>query len=583
MTTRHADLLTTGFRAGLGKRARVFIRIVCLLLPLGLASCFDGPVEAVDDVGKTAPLTRAQAPFSDVTTAAGIDFVHFNAATPQRWLPETMGSGVAFFDFDNDGLPDLYFANGAPLGKEGGPPHYGKLYRNIGGGRFIDVTAGSGLEESFFGMGIAIGDLENDGLPDMVITGVDRTRVFRNLGGGKFENVTSKMGLDCTGFGSSAAFLDYDRDGFLDLYVGRYVVWSPDGDIPCSPDGVHRTYCTPEVYPGIANCLFRNLGGTRFKDVSRVSGIGKLLGKTLGVSVVDYNSDGWPDVVVANDTERNFLFVNQGDGTFLDSGVDSGMAYSESGAARGGMGIDTGDIDGDGQVDIVIGNFSQEMTAVFRSVESDYFVDDAAQVGVGIPTLMTLAFGTLVEDFNGDGWLDILIANGHIEPNIADTRHSQTYRQPLQFFRNAGQGKFEAVERPVEGAGDMLLVARGFASADFDLDGDLDFVVCQNGDRAYLLRNNSEVRHWLKLRFVGTKSNRMGFGVKVKVIAGETSFTRQLTSGRSYLSACDPTLVIGLGSLEKIDRLEIRWPSGIEQTVTSPETNRLLEIQEPSS
>jgi len=535
----------------------------------------EGPAQSVQ-VGDENHL------FTPLRDEVGISFEHYNAATEGRWLPETMGSGVAFFDYDNDEYPDLYFVNGAPIGQGETQAPTGRLYHNLRDGGFEDVTTGSGLDESFFGMGVAVGDLENDGLLDLAVTGVDRVRIYRNLGEGQFRNVTDEVGIDCRGFGASLAFLDYDRDGFLDLFITRYVVWSPEGDIPCSPDGVHRTYCTPEVYPAITNCLFRNTGGKRFENVSRKAGLDELPGKALGLVTVDSNDDGWPDLVVANDTVGNFLLVNQGDGTFLDVGIESGIAYSESGAARGGMGIDSGDIDGDGLVDIVIGNLSQEMSAYFRGIESGYFMDDAAQVGIGLPTLMTLAFGTLVEDLDNDGWLDILLVNGHIEPEISVTRQSQSYRQAPQFFRNLGQGKFKTLEPDFTGLADWLLVARGFSSGDYDQDGDLDFVVTQNGGPAYLLRNNQTGNNWLRLSLVGSTSNRVGYGAKVQVFTDGSVVTRYLASGRSYMSASEPRITVGLGQQTTVQRVEVTWPSGTIQAVDSPPINSLIEVIEPA-
>lgn len=519
--------------------------------------------------------------FTPLRQEVGILFRHYNAATLDRRLPETMGSGVAFFDFNNDNYPDIYFVNGAPIGDDLGQPTSGRLYQNLKNGQFEDVTQNSGLEESFFGMGVAVGDLENDGLLDIAVSGIDKLRVFKNLGNGRFKNITNELGIVCRGFGASLAFLDFDRDGYLDLFVTRYVEWSPETDIPCRPDGTNRTYCTPEVYPAITNCLLRNIEGKRFEDISDSSGLNQLPGKALGLVTLDYNNDGWQDLAVANDTEGNFLLVNQGDGTLSDVGNETGMAYSESGAARGGMGIDAGDIDGDGRIDIVIGNFSQEMTAFFRGSDSGHFMDDAAQVGIGLPTLMTLAFGILVEDFDNDGWLDLLLVNGHIEPEIAVTRQSQSYRQPPQFFRNLGKGKFESLDPNAIGLDDWLLVARGFASGDFDQDGDLDFVVSQNGGPAYFLKNNEEVNNWLQIALVGTQSNRVGYGSKVEIFTEEKVITRYLVSGRSYLSACDPTITVGLGTKTSVKRLEITWPSGTLQVIVSPKINSLIEVVEP--
>ena len=534
----------------------------------------DNPEGRLDVTKPSPPL------FVDVTAQSDVRFVHYNAASKEKWLPETMGSGVAVFDFDNDGLPDLFLVNGSTLDGKG-EHRTGRLYRNIGDGRFEDVTHGSGLDQSYFGMGVSVGDIDNDGWDDLAVSTADGTRLYRNLGDGHFEDVTRKMGLVCPGFGSSLAFLDYDRDGYVDLFVGRYVKWTPETDIPCSPDRVHRTYCTPEVYPGIRNCLFRNIQGTRFEDRSKASGVGRFLGKTLGVAVLDLNSDGWPDIAVANDTVANYLLVNGHDGTFSEAGIETGIAYSESGAARGGMGIDTGDLDGDGTVDVVIGNFSQEMAAFFRSVEPGYFIDDAAPAGIGLPTLMTLAFGTLVEDFDNDGWLDVLLANGHIEPEISETRRSQAYRQPPQFFRNLGKGRFELLDSSTIDPPDLLLVARGFASGDFDRDGDLDFIVTQNGDRAVLLRNDStDGNNWLQLKLEGVRSNRMGLGARIQVIAGSTTLTRYLVSGRSYLSACEPIVTVGLGRAPAVDRVIIDWPSGVRQVIDSPPICQRLTVRE---
>jgi enediyne biosynthesis protein E4 len=555
-----------------------FAQIGCILAALLLSACSrtcpeKPPAVAVQEQ-ELLPM------FSDITKESGIDFTHFNAATQEKLLPETMGSGVAFFDFDGDGLPDIYLVNGAPLYGPNPDRPTGRLYRNLGNGSFEDVTAGSGLEESFFGMGVAIGDFDNDGRIDLALTATDHARIYRNLGGGKFADVTREMRLRSPGYGASIAFLDYDRDGYLDLFVSRYVVWSRETDIPCRPDGVHQIYCTPEMYPAISNMLFKNIEGKYFKDVSKESGISRYLGKALGIVVLDYNNNGWPDIAVANDTVRNFLFENQGDGTFREIGEVSGMAYSESGAARGGMGIDAGDLDRDGRVDIVIGNFSQEMVAVFRGMETGYFIDDAAQVGIGIPTLMTLAFGTLVEDFCNDGWLDLLVVNGHIEPEISRLKQYQQFRQPPQLFMNRGDGHFDTANSENDPFLSGSFVARGLAVADIDLDGDLDLILSQNGDKAVLFRNNSRGNNWLQIQLVGTQSNWMGFGARVEVTTERETFARFLNSGRSYMSACEPVLNYGLGKATTIEKIEVSWPSGIRQVIRGVEINQRIVIQE---
>jgi hypothetical protein len=560
-------------------------RIILLAACLMLGGCARQGSESREDAPKESkgrlPAAGAAVHFVDATAEAGIRFIHFNDASERRYLPETMGSGAAFFDYDENGLPDLFLVNGASLSGSREQSPTCALYRNIDGRRFEDVTRPAGLAEPVYGMGAAVGDYDNDGHTDLLVTAVDGDRLYRNRGDGRFENVTTRMGLNQPGFSSSAAFVDYDRDGFLDLFIGRYVRWSRQGDIPCSLDGSHRIYCTPEVYSGDTNLLYRNLSGRGFEDVTRSSGIYDPEGKTLGIAILDHNRDGWPDLAVANDTVRNFLFINNRNGTFSETGVTSGMAYSESGATRGGMGIDTGDVDGDGRCDIVIGNFSQEMSALYRSSEKGYFVDDAAQAGIGIPTLMTLAFGSLLLDVDNDGWLDCVIANGHIEPDIAKFHPNQSYTQPLQFFRNERQGRFTLLGSENGGIFDRPMVARGMAAADFDGDGDLDLVVTQNGKDALLLRNEMPPQPWLRLRLVGRASNRSGYGASVRAVAGERTWIRNLVSGRSYLSACEPVVTLGFGDITRVDRLEITWPSGRLQTIESPPLNQMLVVEEP--
>lgn len=562
--------------AGDVKRAGLALLLTSLLL----AACSSSFESSELNPETERPEAPSGPTFVDITEAAGIAFTHDNGASSHRLLPETMGAGAAFFDFDGDGLPDLYLVNGVSLdGKGAGRP--GALYKNLGEGRFRDVTRGSGLEQAFFGMGTAVGDVDNDGFTDLFVSGVGEQHLYRNLGNGRFQDITSQSGLVSGGFGTSAAFLDYDRDGFLDLFVGRYIEWSPASDIPCSPDGVHQTYCTPEGYPSVSSRLYHNLNGNGFEDVTAVSRIGDAKGKALGVVVFDHNRDGWPDIAVANDTVRNFLFLNQKNGSFQEVGVSTGMAFSESGAARGGMGIDAGDLDGNGLLDLVVGNFSQEMSAYFRATHNGFFIDDAARSGFGMATLLTLAFGTLLEDFNNDGLLDVLVVNGHIEPDIDRTQPGQSYRQKSQLFWNTPKGIFLPAEGPPGSALDSPLVARGLAGADIDLDGDIDVVITQNGGSARLFRDEQSGGNWLRLRLQGRQSNRNGYGARIRVLAGSSNWTRELSSGRSYLSACEPVLTLGLGETQKVDRIEISWPSGILQVIDSPTLNTVLDIQEP--
>ena len=466
------------------------------LLGLAAGACRDAPAVLAPASPAAPPQAPVETPFVDATADSGVAFTHSNAASAHRYLPETMGSGVALFDYDGDDRPDIYLVNGAPLGDgtagTPSPPPTGALYRNLGGGRFADVTAAAGLAVPFFGMGTAVGDVDGDGRLDLFVTGVGGDRLFRNRGDGTFEDVTAALGLaGDPGFGTSAAFLDVDGDGWLDLFVGRYVAWSPATDVACRPDGVHRTYCTPEVYPGESDRLFRNLGGRRFADITRAAGLFHPEGKTLGVAVFDADGDGRPDLAVANDTVRNFLFRNRGDGTFAEEAVAAGFAFSPSGATRGGMGIAAGDLTGDGRPDLVIGNFSQEMAAFYRAVGPAQYSDEAAQAGVGLPTLMSLAFGTLAFDYDGDGRLDLLFANGHIEPDISATQRLLAYAQRPQLFHNEGDGAFREVRGAPGSALETPYVGRGLAAADLDGDGDLDLVLTQNGRPARLLRNDS--------------------------------------------------------------------------------------------
>ncbi len=516
--------------------------------------------------------------FTDVSEVAGLRFTHDNGASPRRYLPETMGSGVAFFDYDGDGRPDLYFANAGPIEAADGALVGGALYRNLGDGTFVEVTRHVGLEQPFYGLGTAVGDVDNDGDLDLFVSGLEGDRLYVNSGDGRFEDGTSTAGLAGAGFGSSAAFLDFDNDGWLDLFVGRYVTWSADADVLCSPDGEHRSYCTPEIYPGISNQLYRNLGEGRFVEVTGAAGLEMGAGKTLGVVPIDHDGDGWADLAIANDTYRNFLFINQRDGTFVEDAVVTGMAYSLSGATRGAMGIDAGDLDGDGREELVIGNFSQEMSAIYRAGERGLYSDDAAQLGLGLPTLMTLAFGTLVIDLDLDGWLDVVFANGHIEPDVKRFQPLQTHAQPLSVFRSLEGRKLQPVQALGAAAGPW--VGRGLAAADYDGDGDLDLVLTQNGGRARLLRNDSPPRSWLRLRLVGRGSNRTAYGAVATVFVGQRRIRRRLVSGRSYLSASEPLLSFGLGSAEWVDRVEIRWPSGQLQVLDRPPLGEVIEVEE---
>jgi len=565
----------------------------CLLLLPILSAFLSGGCDRPLPRDDTSAPSVAPAPirFTDVTAAAGISFVHDNGASSRRYLPETLGAGVAFVDFDGDDRPDLFFADGVAvtpdLAAHSAKPA-GRLYRNHGDGTFEDVTATAGLGPTFLAMGVAIGDFDDDGRVDFFLSGVGEQRLYRNLGDCRFEDVTAAAGLlqarrdDDVGFGSSAAFFDADRDGDLDLVVGRYVPWTPATDRRCSPDGEHPTYCTPEGYPSAANVYYRNRGDGTFVEATREAGLDRPAGKTLGLVVFDHDRDGWPDLAVANDTDRNHLFHNRGDGTFEEIGVETGLAFSVSGATRGAMGIDAGDLDGDGLTDLAIGNFAQELSAVYLATPAGLYRDEAARLGVGLPSLMQVAFGTLLVDLDLDGRLDLVFANGHIEPEIAQYQSVQSYRQPLRVFRNQIDTSDGFV--PVHADRGPLAetwVGRGLAAADYDGDGDLDLVLTQNGGPARLLRNDSPPVHWLRVRLVGTDSPNPPYGARLTLLAGGRRLERVLRSGSSYLSAGESVVTFGLGETEAIESLEITWPSGRAQTVAPPVADQIGFVTEP--
>lgn len=554
-----------------------------LLLALGCSA----PREESPDV---TPDTSGDNPWTirliDVTADAGLDFEHDNGASKSRYLPETMGSGVAFTDLDADGAPDLLFVDSTGVDEAFGGTtsgHAAHLFRNRGDGTFDDVTSTAGFGPAFLGMGVTAGDVDGDGDIDVFLSGVGAQRLYRNQGDLTFEDITDRSGLairprpDDVGFGSSAMFFDPDRDGDLDLLVGRYVPWTPANDVRCSPDGVRHTYCTPEVYRSSANVFYRNDGAGNFVDVTTAAGLDEPAGKTLGLAVIDVDRDGWPDVAVANDTDRNHLFINRGDGTFEEQGIESGFAYSISGATRGAMGIDSGDVDGDGWTDLVVGNFAQEMSAVYLGGQGPLFQDQAARLGVGLPSLMQVAFGTLLVDLDLDGRLDLVLANGHIEPEIASYQSIQTYRQPLELYRNDG----ERLVRLEDGLPQATYVGRGLAAADADGDGDLDLVLTQNGGPARLLRNDGQRAggSWLRVR-LESRHGATPFGAQVTAVTDVRRLRRALRSGSSYLSIGDASIVFGLLPGEVLQRLDIVWPDGTEQVAAVEGLDRTILIEQ---
>jgi len=519
--------------------------------------------------------------FRDITSQAGIHFTHNNGAFGKKWLPETMGPGCAFIDYDNDGYPDILLVNGQDFP---GHPHGGattpKLYHNNRNGTFTDVTRQAGLAVPMFGLGVAVGDYDNDGLDDVFITAVGQSHLFHNNGNGTFTDVTKAAGLwGPNEFSTSAAWVDYDRDGKLDLVVANYVQWSERGDLYCTMDGTHKSYCTPESYKGTSVRLWHNVGG-KFEDVTEKAGLGDPNSKSLGIAILDYNGDGWPDILIANDTQPNKLYLNKKDGTFEERGVAAGIGFSEDGVARAGMGVDVADYDRSGHPSVIITNFANQMASLYHNEGNGLFVDEAPQSEVGRATLVTLGFGCFFFDFDNDGWPDIFVADGHIEDAVERVQKRVRYAEPSHLFRNLGGGKFQEVTAQMGPAFAAPRVARGAAYADIDNDGFLDVLVTTNGGPAYLFHNEGGTNHSLRVKLVGTKSNRDGIGAVVHVTSGSDKQTKMLRSGSSYLSQSELVLTFGLEAHTQADAVEIDWPSGQIDRLAKVGAGETVTVQE---
>jgi enediyne biosynthesis protein E4 len=526
---------------------------------------------------------QAQIQFRDITTPAGIHFTHNNGAFGKKWLPETMGPGCGFIDYDNDGYPDIILINGEDFP---GHPHAGattpKLYHNNHDGTFTDVTRKAGLAVPLYGFGVAVGDYDNDGFDDLFISALGQSHLFHNNGNGTFSEVTKAAGMwGPNEFSTSAAWVDYDRDGKLDLVVANYVQWSEQGDLYCTIDGAHKSYCTPESYRGTSLRLWHNVGAGKFEDATQKAGLGDPTSKSLGIAILDANVDGWPDILIANDTQPNKLYINKKNGTFEERGVAAGIGFSEDGVARAGMGADAADYDRSGHASLIISNFANQMVSLYHNEGNGLFVDEAPQSEIGRDTLVTLGFGCFFFDYDNDGWPDIFVADGHIENEIERVQKRVSYAEPPHLFRNLGGGKFTEVTAQMGKPFAAPKVARSTAYADIDNDGFLDILLTTNAGPAYLFHNEGgSTNHSLRIKLVGTKANRDGIGAVVRVTSGTDKQWKMLRSGSSYLSQSELILTFGVGAQTKADAIEIQWPSGQVDKLSNVNTGQTVTIQE---
>ena len=549
-------------------------------------------------LGQVVPLSHTPGPlrsapaapsgeviFLDVASAAGIRFQHDNAATSEKYLIETMGAGCGWIDYDQNGLFDLYLVNSAAT-KAYTPnkPPRSALYRNNGDGTFTDVTAQAGVgAEGLFGMGVAVGDYDNDGFPDLLVLGYDRCILYHNNGDGTFTDVSKKAGVENLGrWASSAAWFDYDNDGHLDLVIANYVDWTPESNHYCGDKGPGmRSYCHPGVYHGQAPTLYRNNGDGTFTDVSEASGVGRKPGNGLGVVTFDYDNDGWQDIFIANDNMPNFLFHNNRDGTFTETAYLAGVAVSGDGHSEAGMGVDAADTTGSGRMDLIVTHLDQQLARLYRNLGTLGFEDATFRSKLSYATFKLSGFGTCFLDYDNDGRRDLFIANGHVLDNVARYRPDVAYAEPKLMLRNTGGGMLENVSGRL---GQDLMrrrVSRGVAVGDFDNDGDVDLLVSNNGGVPQLLRNDGgNTNHWLEILLIGTKSNRDGVGARVKLIAGDLVQYDQRKGGGSYQSAPDPRLHFGLNRQTKVDTLEIKWPSGMVTHLRELPANRIIAVEE---
>lgn len=539
------------------------------------------------------PLDPAPVVFRDVTAVSGLRFRHYNSATPRKYLVETMTGGVAVLDYDQDGWMDIFLVNGADLTGSGAAPQpvkshprfWNRLYRNQGDGTFLDVTERAGVWGDGYGMGAAVGDYDNDGFPDLLVTSFGHCNLYRNNGDGSFRDVTSSAGIDVRGWPSSAGFFDLNNDGFLDLFIGRYLEWSFDLEVPCGSDsGSGRSYCHPDNFPPVLSYLFKNNGDSTFSDISVESGIAAHPGKALGVAFADFDGDGFADIYVANDSFQQFLFKNLGNESFEEVGISAGVAFTEDGRVFAGMGADFMDVDGDGMPDIVATALPYESFAFFHNRGNGMFDYRSLDTHLARLTRFASGWGVRIFDYDNDGRNDLFLVNGHVMDNIEASQPNLEYRQRPMLLRNAGS-KFVDVSASSGDPFQNRFAGRGAAFADLDNDGDIDVVVSNCNEPAYVLRNDGGNRNpWIGLRLRGTRSTRDGIGARVEIVGdGDEHFYSQATSTASYLSSVDPRVLVGLGSTKELQKVRVRWPSGTEQIIEGPALRQYHEVVEPES
>ena len=520
--------------------------------------------------------------YVEVTAEAGLTFCYVNGASGRKYMPEPMGSGAAFFDADGDGFLDLYIVNGAPLpGYEGEDRPQNALYRNRGDGSFVEITARAGVGDTGYGMGVATGDYDADGDQDLYLTNFGPNLLYRNRGDGSFADIAARAGVRDDGWGTNAAFVDYDLDGDLDLYVANYIDYDLEDNQECGPGAV-RAYCAPTVYPGQSGVLYRNDGEDSFADVTEEAGLYTTAGRQLGAVFGDYDDDGDPDLFIASDKTPNFLFQNNGDGTFEERGLRADVAYSGDGRPESAMGADLGDYDNDGRLDIIVATFQWVSNTLYRNDGNGFFTDVTFAAHLGIESLPYLGMTAAFLDYDNDGYLDIFVANGHLDSNVQEYDRGATYPQKNQLFRNNGDGTFAEV---TQSTGPGLLIERvshGAAFGDYDNDGDTDIFVSDSGaPHCTLLRNDGGSRNgYLAIRTVGTRSNRDGIGARIRVVAGNLVQTREVRHSYGYMCANDPRVLFGLGGGGQVERVEIRWPSGMVQVFEEVEAGQLLTVRE---